>query len=494
MVKPLIFKGEFPLVLTIKNILMKTKKTFWLARFFTMCFGFTIISAIGYAQFNVPENYSTIQEAINAASNAGGGKVYVDDGTYYENLTIYDKVFVISTNENPESAIINAGDSGDIVVFDACLNGGIIGFTLQNGGSNGQFAGVKIAGDQAPIVAKNIIMNTKNGIKIQGDAQPLIINNTIVNNIDNGLLAGGNSPATILNNIIAYNLVAGISMNGGAIDLLEYNCVFGNTADYDNISAGENDISEDPLFASADDFHLQEASPCKNTGYTFGEQTTDMGAYGGDIDIDNDYTSEMYSIDGNVTTNLGVSILVAGTKKAIAKTKVTKADRATYGLSKKKISGSPSVISYIIFSEITGGNITLDFSSSGLEASSIEVYKVNIENASFSLKSSSPSFSVSSTDLNGVWMVKGQQATNIELPESSQVNIFPNPSQGVFSINLNEENYGAQIEIKDITGRSVYDKTANKTKEEINLNQQKGLFVVKITNGTEVVTKKILVF
>ncbi len=473
---------------------MKTKKTFWLARFIAMCFGFTIISAIGSAQYNVPENYSTIQEAINAASSAGGGKVYVDDGIYYENLTIYDKVFVISKNENPELAIIDAGGSGNIVDFDACLNGGIIGFTLQNGGSNGQFAGVKIAGDQAPVVAKNIIMNTKNGLKIQGDAQPLIINNTIVNNIDNGLLAGGNSPATVLNNIIAYNTTAGVSMNGGAIDLLEYNCVFGNTVDYDNISAGENDISEDPLFVAATDFHLQAVSPCKNTGYTFSEETTDMGAYGGDIDIDNDYISEMYNVDGNVTTSLGISILTSSSKKAVAKTKVTKADRATYGLSKKKSSGEPGVITYIISSEISSGDVTLDFSSSGFEPSSLEVYKVDIASGNYSLKSSSSPLTVSSSDLNGIWMIKGQQATNVELPEFSNLMIFPNPSKGVFNINLNEENYGAQIEIKDLTGRSIYEKMADKTKEDVNLNQQKGIFVVKISNGTEVVTKKILVY
>ncbi len=178
---------------------MKAKTTTKIISMIIMCLFY--VSA--FAQYNVPADYNSIQNGIDAAQSNGGGTVFVAEGIYYENIIIYDNVFVISENQNPETYIIDSNGAGNIVTFEACINGGIIGFTLKNGGANGQFAGIKIAGDQAPIVAKNIIINSKNGIKIQGDAQPLIVNNTIVNNSDYGILAGGNSPATIINNIIA---------------------------------------------------------------------------------------------------------------------------------------------------------------------------------------------------------------------------------------------------------------------------------------------------
>jgi len=42
--------------------------------------------------------YSTIQSAINAASASGGGTVYVKEGSYFENLTLADKVTLVGPN------------------------------------------------------------------------------------------------------------------------------------------------------------------------------------------------------------------------------------------------------------------------------------------------------------------------------------------------------------------------------------------------------------
>ena len=60
---------------------------------------------------------------------------------------------------------------------------------------------------------------------------------------------------------------------------LNYNNVWGNgLADYNNVSAGPNDISANPLFAGPafGDFHLKSTSPCIDAG-------TDVGIM---VDID----------------------------------------------------------------------------------------------------------------------------------------------------------------------------------------------------------------
>ncbi len=61
--------------------------------------------------------YQTIQSAVNAANSAGGGVVYIQPGTYTENLTLFTNIvlwgsseqttFIIGTHTPPSSGILN---------------------------------------------------------------------------------------------------------------------------------------------------------------------------------------------------------------------------------------------------------------------------------------------------------------------------------------------------------------------------------------------------
>jgi parallel beta-helix repeat protein len=77
-------------------------------------------------------NYSTIQTAIDDAGN--GDTVYVYNGTYYENLEIYDKINLVG--ENRDITVIDGNESGIAIIVSADgVN--ISGFTIQNGGAIG---------------------------------------------------------------------------------------------------------------------------------------------------------------------------------------------------------------------------------------------------------------------------------------------------------------------------------------------------------------------
>ena len=73
--------------------------------------------------------YQTIQSAINAAHEAGGGAVYIQQGNYTENLTLYDQVYLvavpgISQGENQGVLIIGTHTpptSGHVVFNDISL-------------------------------------------------------------------------------------------------------------------------------------------------------------------------------------------------------------------------------------------------------------------------------------------------------------------------------------------------------------------------------------
>ena len=91
-------------------------------------FSFALVPNTIAATITVPNDYSTIQAAINAANN--GDTVYVNSQTYYENITI-DKSITLQ-GENKETTVIDGSGSGN-VVYSMVGNVVINGFTIRNG-------------------------------------------------------------------------------------------------------------------------------------------------------------------------------------------------------------------------------------------------------------------------------------------------------------------------------------------------------------------------
>ena len=110
---------------------------------------FVTLSVVSSTTINVPNDYSTIQEGINASVD--GDTVLVTDGTYYENLIIDKDItlgshFIINGNYSHRDATIidgsnydeDSGPFGSCVLFIPPENGDHIhpqltGFTIQNG-------------------------------------------------------------------------------------------------------------------------------------------------------------------------------------------------------------------------------------------------------------------------------------------------------------------------------------------------------------------------
>lgn len=217
--------------------------------------------------FSVPSAYPTIQEAINAAFTAGGGQVCVSKGTYVENITIKQGVWLTSTSKDPADTIIDGNGIHDVVVIHGSDTGGIMGFTIQNSQPNGNFAGIKCEGNETLTIANCIIKNNNHGINFGGNSKPLIVNNVITDNTGDGIHSNGNAPGMIYNNIIVNNCGKGISYNGQFTLSVGYNNIWGNDGkkncnvnldddssindDSDSDDNSKDDVSEDD--ASKDD-------------------------------------------------------------------------------------------------------------------------------------------------------------------------------------------------------------------------------------------------
>jgi hypothetical protein len=208
---------------------------------------FIIINNVSANTIRVPQDYSTIQAAINAAQR--GDTVLVSEGTYFENINFQGKGIVVTSNyiftqdwQTVLGTIINGSTAinKDTASTVQLLNGEdstsvIEGFTITGGsGTKYHFkdllqpyqegGGIILSYSHAVIKDNYITGNINNpvsgGVEDGGGGgiasmygNPTIINNMIVSN-SSGYACGivlNWSAGTIKNNIIYHN-------KGGAVD------------------------------------------------------------------------------------------------------------------------------------------------------------------------------------------------------------------------------------------------------------------------------------
>ncbi len=249
------------------------------------------------ATINVPADYATIQQAIDAAA-ASGDTIQVEAGTYYENLT-WDTKDIQLIGAGASVCTVDGNALGSCLRMDNVpVSARVEGFTFTNG--NAAHGGGICSRASSPSITGNTISDntaTYGGGIYCEYAEPIITGNTLNGNtaaygggilcailarptIDNCTISGNsasdgggggiychNAAPTIKNTIIAFATAGGGICQSDSAVTVEYTNVYGNMfgpvvlnymAMPDQTGLNGN-ISEDPLFADAagGDFHLK---------------------------------------------------------------------------------------------------------------------------------------------------------------------------------------------------------------------------------------------
>jgi len=154
----------------------------------------------------VPDDYPTIQEAINNADV--GYRILVRTGIYHENIVISTDGIVLNGEDN-ENTVIDASHTGDVVQI-RCNYLNISGFTIRNGNK-----GFYIYQSSGNLLTGNLITGNHLGIGIfhHSHANNITLNR-VEENDDGVVLSSVCSGNEIHGNIITDNQRSGIVIDG----------------------------------------------------------------------------------------------------------------------------------------------------------------------------------------------------------------------------------------------------------------------------------------
>ena len=255
-----------------------------------------LIASVEAEVLDVPDDYETIQGAINAARN--GDEVRVAEGEYTENVDFDGKGITLTGDpEDPSTRIIDGDEDGSVVVFNSNeMRGSIIeGFTLRNGRAEGHGGGGIYCNGTRPEI-RNLIIEECTGDR------------------GGGILCWGGSP--LINDVVVRNCTAaghggGICFSENANPILNRAEVYENRSE--NNGGGIASYSRgEPLLA---DVIVRDNSARAHGGgiyiLTLSELTNvtifrnSAGGHGGGVYASGNADFENCVIDSNSSANCG---------------------------------------------------------------------------------------------------------------------------------------------------------------------------------------------
>jgi parallel beta-helix repeat protein len=225
-----------------------------------LCPGKTVRGQTLYVGGNGPNNYSTIQDAVDNASN--GDIIFVYEGTYYEHVLITKQVSLIG--ESREQTIIDGGGPGNVIRIQA--NGvSVTQFSLQNAG-----IGAYIVNSSNVSIIRNIITDNWEGIGLLGASHCLISGNLIIHNGFEGINPVQTTFTTISDNSIIDHL-QGIYLLQSAGNTISGNVLRSNSRGIEvKESSNNNEIFHNSFYTSEEDNAYDTCSNSWDDGYPSG--------------------------------------------------------------------------------------------------------------------------------------------------------------------------------------------------------------------------------
>lgn len=174
----------------------------------------------------VPDDYLTIQEAINAASD--GDTVFARNGTYYENVVVNKSISLLG--ENRENTVIASGGVGTVIQVDSD-NVTIGGFEIRNCSMTWGDWGITLNYSSKSVINGNIVKAVY-AICVEGGSNNIIKDNNVVGYdgscVFHGLQLINSSSNIVSNNNLSSDCHSALTMYNSSNNSISFNHISGH--------------------------------------------------------------------------------------------------------------------------------------------------------------------------------------------------------------------------------------------------------------------------
>ena len=252
-----------------------------------------------YVGGNGPGNYTSIQDAIDNASD--GDTVFVYNGTYYENIVVDKSIDLIGEDRN--TTIIDGLKTyyHGIEIFNNNIT--ILNFKIQNS----HYGGIVIENSNFSKVYNNIIDTNRYGIFVWKSSNNSIYNNTVSNNWVGGIELYESHNNFVYRNVITdnrneTNYGAGVSLVAANSNIIIQNWITNNgrgifSLDSSNNTIRENNISWNQyngiqclFYCNYSQIHNNVIKGNNGTGIEFRFGSSSYGNISGNLIIENNHS------------------------------------------------------------------------------------------------------------------------------------------------------------------------------------------------------------
>lgn len=95
--------------------------------------------------------------------------------------------------------------------------------------------------------------------------------------------------------------------------------------------------------------------------------------------------------------------------------------------------------------------------------------------------------------LDNIWVYEGDEPVSIPELKLDNVTIYPNPTNNIITVNIDDNTENVQLEIIDVLGKTVFQTNLKETKTSFNLNQYpNGVYIFKVSSNNISYTEKII--
>jgi parallel beta-helix repeat protein len=223
---------------------MKSERgNFGMALIFAVLFAtlaFVSIGCASAATIYVPDNFTTIQQAVNNATP--NDIIIVRDGTYTENVDVNVNHLTIKSENGSDSTIVQAANPDDDVFEITADYVNISGFTVEgwraaiylsnvyhcnisNNSASNNSEGIYFESSSNNTIINNIINSNKGGIELWLSSNNMVMNNTVNSNKYHGIRLENSNNNTLTNNTASLNNDGGIELEKSSNNMVMTNTV-----------------------------------------------------------------------------------------------------------------------------------------------------------------------------------------------------------------------------------------------------------------------------